>query len=123
MSQSEHESSFYACQSRHVRQCWREAKLVGWVWLASLLVVGGIIGRFGYLPASERPGVPALVWGMPAWVFWGLLVPWLVLIGITWWFAACFLKDDEPLEEMVGDQPFPGADHGPPETVTSTDDG
>lgn len=117
------DNSFYAQQARHVRQCWREAKLIGWVWLASLLVVGGSIGSFGYLPASERPAVPVLVWGIPAWVFWGLLVPWIVLIGITWWFAICFLKDDEPLEEMVGDQPFPGADHGVAETVASTDDG
>ena len=52
MNQPEHESSFYACQARHVRQCWREAKLVGWVWLISLLVVGGLntaISLFYYL--------------------------------------------------------------------------
>ena len=123
MNQSEHKTSFYTQQGRHVRQCWREAKLVGWVWLSSLLVVGGLIGRYGYLSPAERPEVPVLVWGIPAWVFWGLLIPWLVLIGVTWWFAAYFLKDDEPLEEMVGDLPFPGADQGAREAVTSTGDG
>ena len=109
MTQPDRESAFYTHQARHVRQCWKEARFVGWTWLISLVVVCGIIGRFGYLAPGERPEVPLLVWGMPAWVFWGLLVPWVVLIGVAWWFAACFLKDDEPCEEMVGDDPFPGS--------------
>ena len=123
MNQPEQGTSFYSQQSLHVQQSWREAKLVGWVWVVSLFVVCGIIGRFGYLSPSERPEQAALIWGIPAWVFWGLLVPWVVLIGVTLWFAACFLKDDEPLQEMLGDQPFPGADHGSVDAVASSEDG
>ena len=126
MSQPDHQSAFYTNQARHVRQCWKEARFVGWTWLVSLVVVCGLIGRFGYLAPDERPAVPRLVWGMPAWVFWGLLVPWVVLIGVAWWFAACFLKDDEPCEEMVGDDPFPGSGctlrDGMLETATGNDE-
>ena len=114
MNQPDQEPSFYTDQARHVRQCWKEAKLVGWIWCLSLVVVCGLIGRYGYLPPSDRPEVPSLVWGMPAWVFWGLLVPWVVLIGVSWWFAGWFLKDDEPCEEMVGNEAFPGSERDHP---------
>ena len=43
MNQPEQESSFYTNQARHVRQCWREAKLVGWIWLVSLVVPNQIV--------------------------------------------------------------------------------
>ena len=109
MNQRDRQSAFYTHQARHVQQCWKEARFVAWTWLISLLVVGGVIGWLGYQPPSNRPEVPMLVWGMPAWVFWGLLVPWLLLIGVAWWFAVYFLKDDEPCEEMVGEDPFPGS--------------
>ncbi|MFP6620337.1 MAG: hypothetical protein VB877_13400, partial [Pirellulaceae bacterium] len=67
MTQHDRESAFYTHQARHVRQCWKEARFVGWTWLISLVVVCGIIGRFGYLAPAERPEVPLLIWGMPAW--------------------------------------------------------
>ena len=36
MSQPDREAEFYTNQARHVRQCWKEARFVGWTWLISL---------------------------------------------------------------------------------------
>ena len=33
--------------------------------------------------------------GMPSWVFWGVLVPWLVCAVFTFWFAGFFMADDD----------------------------
>ena len=77
-------------------QCKKEAKFVAVVWIVSLFYCVGTIVSLGYPASEDRPDVPNLIFGMPAWVFWGLWLPWLVLIGITWWFALRVLKDDEP---------------------------
>ena len=94
------ENSFFASQYRHVKQCLKEARFVAITWFAALFFCCGWIGYFGYIPPSERLDTPQLVLGMPAWAVWGLLAPWLVLIAVTWFFAAVVLKDDEPLEPM-----------------------
>jgi hypothetical protein len=93
--------SFLQTQARHVRQCWFEAKVVGLVWLTALVYCSCMLSR-GYVAPTQRPELPALVWGVPAWVFWGLLLPWVVLIGVTWLFAAFVLKDDEPYQDFPG---------------------
>ena len=94
--------SFDSVQNRHYRQCAKEAKLAATVFLVALSYCPAVIVNKGYLPPPERPLEPDLVWGIPGWVFWGLLLPWCLMIGITCWFALFFLKDDEPL------LPFPG---------------
>jgi len=70
------------------------------IWCFGLVTCCAALIVMGYVPESERPEQPLLVWGMPAWVFWGLFVPWVVQIAATWWFALCWLKDDEPYEEF-----------------------
>jgi hypothetical protein len=88
--------AFYESQGRHAKQCTREAILVAIVWIVTLFwVVGGIL-MTAYVPEAERPVDPELILGMPAWVVWGLWIPWLVLIFVTWGFARFILKDDEP---------------------------
>ena len=68
-------------ESRHLRQCLREAAVVLGMWLAGLAWTLVVVIGWGYLPVSERPETPDLIWGMPAWVVWGLFVP-LSLIHI-----------------------------------------
>jgi magnesium-transporting ATPase (P-type) len=97
-----HPSSFLSSQYRHVRQCIKEARFVALTWISALLFCGCWIRYFGYIPPADRPEVPALVLGIPSWVVWGLLVPWIALILVTWFFAAFILKDDEPLQPMPG---------------------
>ena len=71
--------------------------LVGMTWCCTVMIVRG------YVPLGERPVEPELVWGMPSWVFWGLFVPWIAQILATWWFALCWMKDDEPYREFPSD--------------------
>ena len=87
-----------AATARHVRQCRREALVVIALWVLGFASTAVILVGWGYVPVDERPAVPPLVWGMPAWVAWGLFVPWFVQIAAVWWFALCVLKDDEPLD-------------------------
>ena len=108
------DSTFLSTQYRHVRQCLKEARFVALTWIVALVFCGGWIGYFGYIPSSDRPDTPSLVLGIPSWVVWGLLVPWLVLILVTWFFAAFVLKDDEPLQPMPGfEDQLPLADGEP----------
>ena len=91
---------FLIRQARHARQCAKEAKLVIAIWLIGLIYCTVVIVQMGDIPPDQRPKIPALVWGIPAWVFWGLFLPWFVLIALTWWFALFCLKDDEPFDEF-----------------------
>ena len=94
---SPYSPDFLKSQARHVRQCLKEAYLVGIIWLVTLVYCSSVIITLGYLPVEQRPEQPVLILGMPSWVFWGLLLPWLILIAVTWWFALFWMKDDEPL--------------------------
>ena len=91
---------FLQSQARHVRQCWKETKFVAVVWTLALIYCTTVFVRMGYIPPDQRPEVPEMVWGIPAWVFWGLFVPWIVLIGVTWFFAAVIVKEDEPYADL-----------------------
>ena len=92
--------NFYSTQAAHVKQCRKESLLVIAMWFAGLLVTGTIAGLMGYPSESERLDAPSLMFGMPAWVFWAVVLPWVVQIGVTWYFALCVIKDDEPFVEI-----------------------
>ena len=94
--------SFEVVQARHVRQCTKEAKLAVVIWGLGLGYCVPVVIVMGYMPPELRPDVPPLVWGMPAWVFWGVFVPWVAQILMTWCFALFILKDDEPYMEPPG---------------------
>ena len=94
---------FAVVQARHYRQCLKEAGLAAAIFLIAFLGCTCVIAMLGYPSPGDRPPEPALIWGIPEWVFWGLFVPWLVLVGVTWWFAFFFLRDDEPLLPFPGD--------------------
>ena len=53
-----------------------------------------------YLAGYNQPadGQIAKVMGIPSWVFWGVLVPWLAADVFTLWFCFFFVADD-PLGE------------------------
>ena len=102
--------SFLQTQARHVRQCWREAKFVAWVWGAAIVYCCTVIVTMGYIAPDQRPEIPSMLWGIPTWVIWGVVLPWLVLIGVTWLFAALVLKDDEPYMDFPEGGPSGEAD-------------
>ena len=71
----------------------REAVVVLIVWLA------GLLWTVGYCFFTAYDDIPAgqirLILGMPAWVFWGVLAPWFVIIGFSIWFGLFYIADDE----------------------------
>ena len=77
------------------------------VWAAYTLTVAY---QFGYPPPrpSGDATVPevATVLGMPAWIFWAIVVPWLAANFITAWFCFAYFSDDElnEAEEAQKDQ-------------------
>ncbi len=93
-------AAFLRSQARHYQQCWKEAKIVGVIWMSAFIYCSTVLARMGYVPPEQRPRVPSMIWGVPTWVFWGLFVPWIVLILVTWFFAVFVLKDDEPFMEL-----------------------
>lgn len=105
------QESFDSVQGRHYRQCVKEAKFAAAVLVIVFIYCTAVVVNMGYLAPAERPLEPEMVWGIPEWVFWGVFLPWSVMVGVIWWFALFFLKDDEPL------LPFPGGDSDGPEST------
>ena len=96
---------FLKSQARHAKRCLFEAKLVGVIITVCMICTSTFMAVYGYVSPENRPEQPQLIGGIPAWVVWGLFVPWLVMIAITWWFALFVLKDDEPFVA------FPNSEH------------
>ncbi len=70
----------------------REALVVIAIWLAAILYIIPYCYLRGQSPAD---GELRLVWGMPAWVWWGVVVPWGAANLITVWFCLYFMSDDD----------------------------
>ena len=102
------ENEALVAQFRHVRQCLREARWVVALWSMQLVYCTVSIVLLGYPHPDQRPDSPDLIWGIPAWVVWGLFLPWGLQILAAWWFAIVILQDDEPYEGDSGN----GSDGG-----------
>ena len=85
---------------RHAR---REGLVILAVWALCLLWsnLGGYL--FGYrIPARSLH----LIWGMPDWVFWFVVLPWAVCLIFSIWFCFAFMADDD-----LGQDQGPGDGH------------
>ena len=100
MSNKTQRQLFLIHQARHVRQCWIEARIVFGIIVVALTVSSVILYTQGYVAPGQRPQQPHLILGIPAWVMWGLVVPWIATIAVTWLFALFVMKDDEPYVEV-----------------------
>jgi hypothetical protein len=79
---------------KHAR---REAVIIGLAWLASTVYSCTYCYLFGYIRPG-RPLGPADIhptFGMPSWVFWGIIAPWAVCSLFTFWFAGFYMSDDD----------------------------
>ena len=74
---------------RHTR---REALIILLVWAVCLTWTVGYSTTHGYAPPD---GPIAMVLGMPAWVFWGVLTPWTTATVFTAAFALLVIKQDD----------------------------
>lgn len=91
--------------SRILQSTWRDARLVIAVWLASCFWCVGWAAAFAYRPDAGSH----LIAGIPSWVVWGVLAPWVACTLITVWYALCGMED----VDLGEDQPLPETDpHG-----------
>jgi hypothetical protein len=75
----------------------REGIIIGLAWFAAT----AYCCAYSYWAGYNRPGQvlgpddirPIL--GIPSWVFWGIMAPWLVCALFTFWFAGFYMSDDD----------------------------
>lgn len=93
--------------ARLYRNACREAWFVVVVWAAALVWTVGWCYLFGYQHTAESwvvrlglasvrpPGAIRQYGGLPDWVLFGIVVPWLICTAITMWFALWGMSDDD----------------------------
>ena len=74
----------------------REAIVLLFVMAVFLFWTVGSSYVMGY--RSDAETIAARVMGMPSWVFWGVLIPWVAATITTIWFSWFFVAND-PLGE------------------------
>jgi len=89
-------------------QCRREMFLVLGLFLVSLIWTISVSYVLGYQipPGIEADRLP-LVGGVPTWVFWGVLVPWLVIDLVAVWFCFFYMQDEPVADSEVPDREVP----------------
>ncbi len=78
----------------------REAIATAVVWLAACAWVVG----YAVMNAYKQEAAPALVLGMPSWVFWGVIAPWFAILAITIWAAFWGIRDEDLGEDHADDE-------------------
>ena len=91
------ESDFESSPDPVYQSSLRESRWILVFWAFFFVWVVGYCSLYGY-PVEGEPITTVL--GMPAWVFWGIFVPWIVSGAITIWFALTQIED-HPLDEVV----------------------
>lgn len=81
----------------------REAIAIFLLWFLCLLWAVPVCYAMGYGQEVVPRQVPTVM-GMPSWIFWGLLLPWLAADGATIWLCFRYIKND-PLGEVAGEEP------------------
>jgi len=72
----------------------REATAIFQLWFFCLLWAVPVSYTLGYTQEVVPDQVPTIM-GMPSWVFWGLLLPWLTADAVTIWFCFRFIQNDD----------------------------
>ena len=72
----------------------REGLIIFCVWIACLCWAIPYCYHYGYV-TEFAPNHFQLTWGMPSWVFGGILVPWLLATVFSVCFCAFVMKDND----------------------------
>jgi len=70
----------------------REAFYILLAWVVCLIWTVGYSAVAGYDVPPEQLSV---ILGLPAWVFWGVFVPWIAATLFSVWFGLVYIADDE----------------------------
>jgi len=73
----------------------REAAIILVVFAICLVWSITVCVATGYYGADEPIEHIRTVWGIPTWVFWGIVVPWVAATTFTFLFAARIMADDD----------------------------
>ena len=79
----------------------RELWIIFGLWAVGLLWAVPFCYITGYLH-GRNPSEFTTILGMPAWLFWGIAVPWVVADIFTTWFCFCYMKNDDLGEAHEG---------------------
>ena len=65
------------------------------------IAVGAIVGPLSDF--NRDPSTLSMPFGLgiPDWVLYGVVIPWLVCILISFWFCLCFFSEDELGEDVA----------------------
>ena len=83
-----------------VRHARREVIFVTVLWCVAAAYTIGYGALFGYGRSAKDL---QFILGIPDWVFWGVVVPWAVCLGIGCWFSWFYMTDDDLGEEQDGE--------------------
>ena len=70
----------------------REALVVLLIWLVTLVWTVGGSYALGY---GQPPEQIRVIMGVPEWIAFGVLAPWMFSTAATIWFGFFFMKDDD----------------------------
>lgn len=75
----------------------REALVTLAIWASALAYTVGYYATHAFPPpdASGVQPMPELIWGVPAWVVWGVLLPWCVCTALTFFMTGYFMTDGD----------------------------
>lgn len=80
-----------------LRSAKREALVVLAIWLVAMTYTVGYCDLEGY---HRPPESLRFVLGFPDWIFWGIVVPWVVCVLVSFYFGATFMRDEDLGEEL-----------------------
>ena len=72
----------------------REAYVIFGVWFLCMIWAVPVSYMMGY-GREIVPGNVPTVFGMPTWIFWGIVCPWLAADVFTTWLCFRFIKNDD----------------------------
>jgi len=89
----------------------REALVIVGLFALFFIWSVGVCYAIGFISAepadAAKPVEVATVLGMPTWIFWGILMPWLAVDLVAVWFCFSFMTDDDLGEDIDAGSPPP----------------
>lgn len=70
----------------------REARWILLMWVGCFVWTLAVALSSAY-PDAVNPDTFGTVFGIPAWVAWGIALPWLLADGVTIWFCLTQMED------------------------------